>query len=158
MTVLWAGITVVGSVATVVWGTLGGGELVINGDSDITLESGDRAEAAAHFFERMCDFVKNTGIKHVVIKASAVSGRGAATDGLLASAELRGVTIAAAAKAGAKVVLQKRAALSRDKSKRKVDAYLTDERWWSAKLGSSIDKLRKGSREAAFFILAQDKV
>lgn len=159
MTTHWAGITVSGTSANFVRATLGGGQLVIQGDDDFSLEVGERAAALSRFFDRVCDMIKTSGIKHVVIKASAVSSQ-RATDALLSSAELRGVVIAACAKAGASVVLQKRASLSRDKSKRKLDTYLDDEAFWSAKLGvsgSSKGQLRKGSREAAFLILAQEK-
>jgi hypothetical protein len=94
-----------------------------------------------------------TARQQVVVKESAVSG-GAATMGLLQSAELRGAVMAAL---GAIVPIEtkSKAAISKTFGDRNVDDYVKDNEFWKKEV-AGID-LRIGSREAVMILLAARK-
>lgn len=119
-------------------------------DMTWNLAKGDRGAAYATMFQRCCDYVRENKIDKAVIKASALP-QSAAKLGLLTSAELRGVIIAACASV-CEIKVLKKAQISRTFGDRKVDEYLKDDGFWDANVEGG--KLRKGSREATMQIIA----
>ena len=91
---------------------------------------GDPAKAYRVVFEQLVDLFRNSGVETIYIKSSAVSG-GKATMALLEGAELRGVTLTAAATVGCAVHLVSKAATSKIFGERKVDQYLKDDDYWT---------------------------
>ena len=140
-----AGITVVGSTVSIV---------VISGtrpydcdnEREYSLQDGNRPRAYSVIYGQIKDFLEASAVDTVVIKASAVSGKGA-NDALLLSAELRGVVQAAAAEANCSVTLLKKATLSL-LGGQKLDVLLRDNQFWN----DNLPQLKKRTlREAAFF-------
>ena len=151
-----AGLVVVGESVTVVHAEVPDDEsapISILSDSSWALQQGDRGPALSVLHQRCANFFLQNKVDLVVIKASAVP-QGAARLALLASAEVRGVIIAATASTTRIEILSK-AVISRTYGDRKVDEYVKDDAFWSAKVAGV--KLKKTSREAAMLILATRK-
>lgn len=70
--------------------------IIIRSDDTWRVQKGDRAAAYNVLHQQCADYIRENGIDAVVVKASAVAGKGSATLGFLLSAEVRGVVIAAA--------------------------------------------------------------
>jgi hypothetical protein len=149
----WLGLTASKDSVIVVDATIpdDGGPIVINADDTWRVQNGDRSAAYSVLHQQCADYVRENGIDAVVIKASAVAGRGSATLGLLLSAEVRGVVIAAAASQCSVKALSK-AIISRTYGDRKVDEYVADDGFWADKTAGGA--LRKLSREAAMLLVA----
>ncbi|MBB4642606.1 hypothetical protein [Rhizorhapis suberifaciens] len=127
------------------------GPIIIKSDDTWKVQKGDRA-AAYNFLHQQCaDYIKENGIDAVVVKASAVAGKGSATLGFLLSAEVRGIVIAAAASQCPVKALSK-AVISRTYGDRKVDEYVGDDAFWTDKTTGG--SLRKLSREATMLLIA----
>lgn len=126
------------------------GPLIIQADQTWPLQKGERASAYDRMHQQVADYIKENKIARAVIKSSAVTGRSISKAHLL-GAEVRGVVICATASVTDTVLLEK-AALSRKKGKRKVDDYTKDDDFWADEIKGK--PLRKGSREAAFYLLA----
>jgi hypothetical protein len=127
------------------------GPIIIKSDDTWKVQKGDRA-AAYNFLHQQCaDYIKENGIDAVVVKASAVAGKGSATLGFLLSAEVRGIVIAAAASQCPVKALSK-AVISRTYGDRKVDEYVGDDAFWADKTTGG--SLRKLSREATMLLIA----
>lgn len=124
--------------------------ITILSDANWKLHQGDRGEALAVLHQRCADYLHENKIDHVVVKASALP-TGSAKLALLASAEVRGVVIAAAASAS-KVTILPKSLISRTYGDRKVDEYLKDDEFWDEHTEGG--KLRKTSREAGMLIIA----
>ncbi|MDD1963752.1 hypothetical protein NPS29_00305 [Pseudomonas putida] len=122
-------------------------------DKTWNLANGDRCAAYATMFQRCSDYLRERKIDKALIKASALP-QSAAKLGLLESAELRGVVIAACASV-CETKVMKKANISRTFGDRKVDEYLKDDDFWDEHVDGG--KLRKGSREAAMLIVAARK-
>jgi hypothetical protein len=127
------------------------GPIVIRADDTWRLQKGDRAAAYSVLYQQCADYVRENKIDAVIIKASAVMGRGSATLALLTSAEVRGVVMAAAAAQCAVKALSK-AVISRTYGDRKVDEYVADDQFWASRTSGGV--LRKLSREAAMLLIA----
>jgi hypothetical protein len=125
--------------------------IIIHSDDTWRVQKGDRAEAYNVLHQQCADYVKENGIDAVVVKASAVAGKGSATLGFLLSAEVRGVVIAAAASQCSVKALSK-AVISRTYGDRKVDEYVADDAFWAYKTTGG--DIRKLSREAAMLLIA----
>ena len=127
----------------------------INDDQTWTLQSGGR-EVALHMLHQRCaSFLTEQQIKSVVLKASAAPGSGAALSHIH-GAEVRGVVMAAAASVAEEIRSLTKALISRKYGDRKVDDYLEDNSFWQSKTTGRA--LRKGSREAALYIIASRKL
>lgn len=124
-------------------------------DKMLKLQSGARASAYRKAQEWLVTYLSESQPLGVVIKGSALPGRGGGSIALLEGAEFRGVVMAAAIEAGCEVAVVKKAALSKTFGDRKVDAYVADDDFWST---TFTGPLRKGSREAALiaFSAARD--
>ncbi|WP_168073939.1 hypothetical protein [Caulobacter sp. SSI4214] len=122
-------------------------------DDTWKLQNGDRSPALAVLHQQCADYVREHKVDLALVKASALP-TGAAKLGLLTSAEVRGVVMAAAASVCGVKVLSK-AVISRTYGKRKVDEYLKDDDFWDEHTEGG--KLRKTSREAAMLIVASRK-
>jgi hypothetical protein len=129
------------------------GPITIQADHRWTLQAGDRAAAYAVMHQRMLDYVRDQHIQRVVIKASALS-MGSTKMGHLASCEVRGVVISAAASLAPTRLIAK-ALISRTFGSRKADEYLRDDAFWGQETNGAA--LRVGSREAALVLLAARK-
>lgn len=123
---------------------------VVQSDTTIRLERGDRADAYQTMYRAVSDYLRQNKVKRVVIKASAVNPSGTGGSHLLA-AELRGVVAAASVDGGAQVMFIKKQSLSKTFGKRKADEYVKDAAFWKAEIAGN---LRSGSREAALLVLA----
>jgi len=148
-----AGIVVVGEVVTVVDAEIpndANDPIVIVADDTWRLQKGDKGSAYAVLHQRCADYLRENQIKAVVVKASALPTSSAKL-GLLSSAEVRGVIIAAAAVVCNVKILSK-AIISRTYGDRKVDEYIQDDEFWEAQTQGG--KLRKSSREAAMLVIA----
>ncbi len=149
----WVAFVVVGDAVTVV-----DTEVPDNPDEPLTiilddtwkLQKGDRGSAYAVLHQRCTDYLRESRIDTVVVKASALS-QGGTKLGLLSSAEVRGVVIAAASAVCSVKVITK-ALISRTYGERKVDEYVQDDDFWQKKLQGAA--LRKASREAAMLLVA----
>src|SRR2546430_255477 len=99
MTDRCVGLVVVGEVATVVDAEIPDdvdAPITILADDTWRLQKGERAPSYAVLHQRCVDYIRENKIRSAVVKASALP-TGAARMGLLASAEVRGVIIAATA-------------------------------------------------------------
>lgn len=153
MTKKHVGLVVVGETVTVVHAEVPEDNnlpVTIISDSTWNLQQGDRGPALAVLHQRCADYFRENEVDQVVVKASALP-TGAAKLGLLGSAEVRGVVIAAAATASQVEILSK-AVVSRTYGNRKVDEYLKDDDFWNEHTEGG--RLRKTSREAAMLIIA----
>jgi hypothetical protein len=150
------GIVVVGEVATIVDAEVPDDPkkpIKIISDGTWKLQAGDKPPAYAVLHQRCANYLSENKINRVVVKASALP-TGAAKLGLLASAEARGVVVAAAASV-CEVKLLSKAVISRTFGERKVDEYLQDDGFW--KENTTGGDLRKMSREAAMLVIASRK-
>ncbi len=150
------GFVIVGEVITVVDAEMpddGVEPLTILADDTWKLQKGERASAYSVLHQRCADYLRENGVETVVVKASALP-TGAAKLGLLKSAEVRGVIIAAAASV-CNVEVVPKAVISRTYGERKVDEYLQDDSFWGEQTQGG--KLRKTSREAAMLVVAARK-
>lgn len=127
------------------------GPIVVLTDDTWKVQKGDRSEAYSFLHQQCADYIRENGIEGVVVKASAVMGKGAAKLGMLHSAEVRGIVIAAAASVCPVRQLTK-AVISRTYGERNVDDYVADDSFWDAHTTGG--KLRKGSREVAMLLVA----
>lgn len=125
--------------------------IIIKSDDTWRVQKGDRAAAYSVLHQQCSDYIKDNGVDAVVVKASAVAGKGSATLGFLLSAEVRGVVIAAAASQCPVKALSK-AVISRTYGNRKVDEYVADDAFWADQTEGGA--LRKLSREAAMLLIA----
>lgn len=147
----WLGMVVSGDKVTIVDVEVDGDKpLVLQNDDTWTLQSGNRSEAYATMSQQAADYVRENGIKRVVIKESAVT-KSAATMALLHSAELRGAVMAALG-AVVPVEVRSKASISKTYGERKVDEYVADGDFWKKQVNGV--NLRAGSREAAMLLLA----
>jgi len=148
----WLGIVVSGREARVVDADVRKNEPIeILADDSWPLPNTDRSEGYNFLYQRVVNYAREHKIERVIVKESAVSGRGGARKSNLLSAELRGVVIAACASVCHTDVLAK-AAISKTFGDRKVDEYLEDEDFWKDEISGKA--LRAGSREAAMILLA----
>ena len=139
------------------------GEIPDDADQPITiimdttwrLQRGAPAPAYAILHQQTADYLRENEIPVAVIKASATSGRGGATKGLLSSAEARGVVIAASATVS-EVRLLAKAVVSRTYGGRNVDDYVADDDFWRTHTRGG--ELRTMSREAAMYLIASRNV
>ena len=148
-----AGVVVAGESVTVVHADVPSDPnhpIVVISDNTIKLQTGERGAALAVMYARCLDLFAHTQTERAVIKASALSMNGVKL-AALASAEVRGVVIAAAASKTTATTLTK-AKISKTYGDRKVDEYLSDDSFWTAKAVGI--KLKKSSREAAMLIIA----
>ncbi|MGE8454617.1 MAG: hypothetical protein ACN6OP_29200 [Pseudomonadales bacterium] len=148
-----AGVVVVGESVTVVHAEVPSDPndpIIIISDSTFKLQTGERGDALAVMYARCVDLFTQTKTESTVIKASALSMSGMKL-AALASAEVRGVVIAAAASKTAVKILAK-SRISKTYGERKVDEYLADDSLWADKAVGI--KLKKSSREAAMLIIA----
>lgn len=125
--------------------------LVILADGNWKVQKGDRSDAYQVLHQQCADYIKESGIDEAVVKASAVMGRGAARLGMLHTAEVRGVVIAAAASVCRVTQLQK-GVVSRTYGDRNVDDYIEDDTFWDEH--TTGERLRKMSREVAMLVVA----
>ncbi len=149
----WVGFAVVGDVVTVVDVEVpddADNPVTILADDTWKLQKGDRAEAYDVMYRRCTNYFKENGVVKVIVKASALT-MGSTKLSHLASAELRGVVIAAAASV-ASVRTMAKALISRTYGDRKMDQYLQDDDFWDEKTTGG--SLRKTSREAAMIVIA----
>jgi hypothetical protein len=127
-------------------------KVVLENDVTWNLQDGARPKAYALMFDRLANYFQERKIDVVLVKASALGGKGVKLAHLEA-AELRGVVqAAAAASSGVEVRTPRKANLSRTFGDRKVDEYLADDAYW---LKAVEGGLRKGSREAALLVLSE---
>lgn len=146
----WVGITVNGDSLNLV-------VIEFNNDKlpsvveDLTwqLQKGDRPQSYNVMYDRIRHYLRESDIKHVAIKESGVS-RSTSLSHLL-SAELRGVVMAAASAASSNIKTVKKSVISRTFGERKVDQYVSDDKFWESSLEGT---LRKGSRETALIVIA----
>lgn len=124
--------------------------IVIVTDTNWSLQAGDRPAAYEVLHRRCVNFLQESRIRRVVVKASGTI-RGAATLSLLHSAELRGVVIAASASV-AEVRTISKSHITRNYGEQTVDEYKKDDAFWAAQTTGG--RLRKASREAAMMIIA----
>lgn len=153
MTERCVGFVVVGETVTVVDAEVPDDEdeaITIIADDTWRIQKGDRPAAFAVLHQRCADYLRENGVDKAVVKASALP-TGAARLGLLTSAEVRGVIIAAAASECEVQVISK-AVISRTYGERRVDEYLQDDDFWAEQTEGG--KLRKTSREAAMLLVA----
>jgi len=127
------------------------GPLVVLADDTWKVQKGDRPAAYNVLHQQCADYIRENHIDAVVVKASAVTGKGAARLGMLESAEVRGVIIAAAASVGP-VMQLKKGVISRTYGDRNVDDYVADDSFWDEHTTGG--KLRKMSREVAMLLVA----
>src|SRR5882672_8867848 len=88
------------------------GKLVIQADDRIKLIASDPPAAYRLLHQRLVGYLRDHSVRGVAIKGSAVLAKGRATLALLTSAEVRGVTIAAAAEAAERVFILQKATIS----------------------------------------------
>jgi hypothetical protein len=122
----------------------------LEGQYTLKLQGGDRALAYHKIYHDAADLLTDKKIDCASIKASATTGSGV-SGGLLSSAELRGVAIAACASV-CPVKLVLKGAVSRSFGGRKVDEYVADDSFWR---DIGLIDLKKGKREAAFVVISQ---
>ena len=125
------------------------GPLILQSEQAFSLQAGNRADAYHLMHQRIRDYIRDNGIARAVIKESAAAGVGAGKSHLSA-AELRGIVMGAAA-AACKTECLAKALISRTFGTRKVDEYLRDDGFWTARV---LGKLKTGSREAALMLVA----
>jgi hypothetical protein len=147
------GFTIVGDTVTVVHCEIPDKPdrpIIVVADDTWKLQKGEKAPAYAVLHQRCADYLHEYDITLAIIKASALP-TGAAKPSLLASAEVRGVVIAAAASVCEVKVIAK-AVISRTYGERKVDEYVQDDGFWDENTEGGA--LRKTSREAAMLVIA----
>lgn len=127
------------------------GPIELQADHTWSLQQGSREDAYHVLYQQVANYLREHGIKRAVLKASAVSARGAMKLAHLESAEARGVVIAAA-RSVCPVSCVKTATISRTFGERKVEEYVRDNDFWAANV-TGVD-LRAGSREAALLLIA----
>lgn len=127
------------------------GLLILQADLTWKLQEGLRPDAYNVLSQQCTNYLRENSIDKVLIKASATSRAGVKLGHFL-SAELRGVTQAAAASI-CPVKTMSKAVLSRTFGDRKVDEYTKDNGYWDQHFDG--DPLRAGSREAAIMLLAE---
>ena len=128
------------------------GPITIIGDLTWKVQKGARAAAYAVLHQQCMDYVRENKIEGVVVKASAVP-QGGAKLGLLLSAEVRGVILAAAASVCENTKDLSAGLISRNYGDRKIAEYIADDAFWSEMTTGG--DLRKSSREAAMMLVAQ---
>ena len=128
------------------------GTVTLLKDETLDLERGERHRAYAIMHKRITDRFSHGNIERVVVKASS-AGRYTIGAGALNAAELRGVVLSALPN-GIEVKVPHKKTISRDFGSRKVDEYIGDETWWQDHFAG---ECRKGSREAAFLIIASEE-
>ena len=129
----------------------GDGPIVIRSDDTWRVQKGDRAAAYSVLHQQCTDYIHENDIDSVFVKASAVSGKGSATLGLLTGAEVRGVVMAAAGALCPAKALSK-AVISKTYGDRKVDEYVADDPFWAKQTTGG--SLRRLSRETAMLLVA----
>jgi hypothetical protein len=127
------------------------GPIIVISDDTWKIQKGDRAAAYGVLHQQCSDFIQANTIQQVIIKASAVTGQGAAKLGMLQAAEVRGVVIASA---GSQCTVRQmsKAVISRTYGNRKVDEYVADDDFW--KKHTTGGNLRKMSREVTMLLVA----
>jgi hypothetical protein len=149
----WVGFVVVGETVTVVDASIPNDDdepVTVLADDTWRLQKGERAPAYAVLHQQCADYLRENGVERAVVKARALP-TGAARLGLLTSAEVRGVIVAASASV-CEVQMISKAVISRTYGERKVDEYLQDDGFWDEQTDGG--KLRKTSREAAMLLVA----
>lgn len=125
--------------------------LVVIGDFSWKIQKGGRAAAYSVLHQQCVDHIRENNVDGVVIKASAIP-QGSAKLGLLLSAEVRGVVMAAAASVCANTTEITAASISRNYGDRKIAEYIADDGFWATvTTGGAI---RKSSRDAAMLLVA----
>lgn len=127
------------------------GPIVLQSDQTWKLQSGLREQAYHVLYQQCANYLREHGIKRVVLKGSALT-RGSMRKAHLESAEVRGVVIAAAASV-CPVRTVAKATISRTFGNRNVDGYVGDDSFWDERVEGI--KLRAGSREAALILIAE---
>lgn len=125
--------------------------MIVVADATWRVQEGEKAPAYAVLHQRCADYLRENDVGFVVIKASALPTSGAPKLGLLTSAEVRGIIIAAAASV-CEVRVVSKAMISRTYGARKVDEYIQDDDFWDDQTQGG--RLRKTSREAAMLLIA----
>ncbi|MBV5256967.1 hypothetical protein FLX56_00850 [Synechococcus moorigangaii CMS01] len=120
-------------------------------DGNWKIQSGDRSIAYQVLHQQCADYLRENGIDEVVIKASAVMARMSLKLGMLHTAEVRGVVIAAAA-ATCPVTQLTKSTVSRSYGDRNVDDYVGDDDFWAERTTGL--KLRRMSRETTMLVIA----
>ncbi|WP_149539363.1 hypothetical protein [Siccirubricoccus phaeus] len=127
------------------------GPIVLIADHTWSLQKGAREDAYNVIYQQVANYLREHGVKRVVLKASAVNQRGSMKLAHLESAEVRGVVIAAA-RSVCPVRSVAKAIISRQFGDRTVDEYVKDDVFWTENT-EGVD-LRAGSREAALLLIA----
>ncbi len=128
------------------------GPIVVLADDNWKIQKGDRSAAYDVLHQQCADYIRENHIERVIVKASAVTGKGMAKLGMLEAAEVRGVVIAAAASVCA-VKQLKKGSVSKTYGDRNVDEYVADDSFWAKNTKGG--KLRKMSRETAMLLIAE---
>lgn len=115
------------------------------------LQDGDRVDGYCNICERLRNYVCNSDIRKVAVKASA-AGQAGTSLAHLRSAELRGVICVSARMGGARVRLVQKALISRTFGSKKADEYIADDTYWDSVITGDVAKTR---REAALLALSQ---
>lgn len=125
--------------------------ITVLADGNWKIQKGDRSDAYQVLHQQCLDYVTESGVEEVVVKASAVMARGSMRLGMLHTAEVRGIVIAASASCCPVTQLQK-AVVSRTYGDRNVDDYIEDDGFWAEHTAGM--PLRKMSREVAMLVVA----
>ena len=148
----WVGITVPVTKLTIVSFEYQGDVIIAIDESTWQLQKDDTSAAYRFIHERISNYINEKAIQVVAIKGSSALKRVLSRSHLRA-AELRGVVIAAAAQPSVVVKVLDKGVLSKTFGRRSVDEYLDDDAFWTERLGEG-NMIKKGSREAALFVLA----
>lgn len=127
------------------------GSLVVQMQARWKLQAGSRPKAYALMYRRIFDYVRENGIRHVVLKGSALAK--ATKMAHLEAAELRGVAAAACAE-HADAIFSLRAQVSKTFGERDADEYLRDTSFWKSEVTGDLTATR---REAALLVLAKTR-
>lgn len=117
-------------------------------DETFDLEDGKRHQAYSVMHRRIADRL-STDVAKVILKASS-AGKFTGSQASLHAAELRGVFLSAIP-SKVEVLQLHTKNISRDFGSRKLEGYTKDDDWWDEHFKG---KCRRGSREAAFLIIA----
>ncbi|WP_298380100.1 hypothetical protein [Azospirillum sp.] len=117
-------------------------------DEVFNLEAGDRHHAYSVMHRRIIDRL-SSDVSKIVLKASSAS-KFTGNQASLHAAELRGVFLSAIPN-GLEVLQLHKKSVSQNYGSRKLEEYTKDDIWWEKNFDG---KCRKGSREAAFLIIA----